>query len=78
MIFLFLFPVDGARNRLPLYDTLSMLMSQARRSIRPQVKSWCRHGESSRCAHDDFKFCLSMRCMKSDQRYEARINRRAE
>ncbi|KAK0449591.1 uncharacterized protein EV420DRAFT_1564880 [Desarmillaria tabescens] len=48
--------------------------------IRSQVKSWYRHGESSRCAHkhDDFKFCLSMKWMESDQRYDAWINRRAE
>ncbi|KAK0433506.1 hypothetical protein EV421DRAFT_1694339, partial [Armillaria borealis] len=36
-----------------------------------QVKSWYRHGESSRCAHDDFKFCLSVKLTESDQRYEA-------
>ncbi|KAG7445576.1 uncharacterized protein BT62DRAFT_896358 [Guyanagaster necrorhizus] len=48
--------------------------------IRSQVKSWYRQGESSRCAykHDDFKFCLSMKWMESDERYEAWINRRAE
>ncbi|PBL00170.1 hypothetical protein ARMGADRAFT_917769 [Armillaria gallica] len=49
-------------------------------SICSQMKSRYRHDKSSRCAykHNDFKFCLSMSWVKSNQRYEAWINRRAE
>ncbi|PBL00189.1 TIP49-domain-containing protein [Armillaria gallica] len=45
-----------------------------------QMKSRYRRDKSSRCAykHNDFKFCLSMSWVESNQRYEAWINRRAE
>ncbi|KIY73523.1 hypothetical protein CYLTODRAFT_336794, partial [Cylindrobasidium torrendii FP15055 ss-10] len=49
-------------------------------TIRSQVKSWYRfgHGPTS-CGYkmDDFKFCMGMKSMEADERYDAWIQRKA-
>ncbi|KAF9052191.1 hypothetical protein BDZ89DRAFT_420834 [Hymenopellis radicata] len=78
---------EAARLRLvhPTPDDIPTCINMAElvtscHAIRSQVKSWYRYGEMTKCGwkHDDFKFCLSMKWMEHDQRYDAWIQRRAE
>ncbi|PWN49096.1 hypothetical protein IE53DRAFT_370055 [Violaceomyces palustris] len=68
-------PIDDMPSCTNLFDKWASCFA-----IGPQLKAIYRYGGVQDCKDklDDFKFCLTMKSMTKEQKYQAWITRRAE
>lgn len=76
--FLFLIPFSILSGCPVILTILSVILVTV--ALWPQVKAVYRYGSAQDCKEkmDDFKFCLTLKSMTPEEKYEAWIQRKAE